>query len=69
MTPRNSAVISAPLLHAGNPLAAAPSIAEAVAVASKPDWEGASPGTCRGRGWRLLKKTVKVALPFSSDAT
>lgn len=69
MTSRNSAVISAPLLHAGNPLAATPSIAEAVAVASKPDWEGASPGTCRGRGWRLLKKTVKVALPFSSDAT
>ena len=63
MAPRNSAVISTPPLHAGNPPAAAPSIAEVVAVASKPAWEGTSPGACRGKGWRLLKETEMAALP------
>lgn len=63
MAPKNSAVISTPPLHAGNPLAAAPSVAEVVAVASKPAWEGTSPGACRGKGWRLLKETAMAALP------
>ena len=55
-------MISTPPLHAGNPPAAAPSIAEVVAVASKPAWEGTSPGACRGKGWRLLKETEMAAL-------